>query len=141
MRLTWVAFKQAVRERLEHDGASHLHPVFDDLYGIGKRIRDVDDTLFIVRNVKTAKYEVHCLLHRPDSIAWVVPWPSLDARVIQKAQYNRADRTTASEFLREIHEHNERLEEQSDRDFRNFTEAFAYETRPLWMKLADGRGR
>lgn len=108
-----------------------------DLYDISRRIREIDDTLFIVWNVLRSRYEIHCLEHRPSTFAWIVPWPVLDSRTLEKARHNRVGRVSTSDWLREIDDHNDRLERSKDREFENYTQSFAREHRRLFQKAAD----
>ena len=140
MRLGWRDFQTQVRLRLEHDGKPYLHPIFNDLYDVARRIREVDDTLFIVRNTLRGRFEVHCLEHRPSTFAWQVPWAVLDGRVIERAQYNRVGRVSTSAWLRSVDEHNAKIDRRNERDFENFTQSFARDTRPLFKRLAEDRG-
>jgi hypothetical protein len=140
MFTSWRDFQREVRMRLEHDGKPYLHPVFHDLYDVARRLREVDPTLFVVRNTLRGRFEVHCLEHRPSSFAWQVPWAVLDGRVIEKAQYNRVGRVSTSEWVRSIEAHNEKVNRRNERDFENFTQSFARDTRPLWKRLAENRG-
>jgi len=134
MELTWKQFQEAVRLRLEHDGKPHLKPQFRDLHDIGKRIREVDDTLFVVRNTLKGRFEVHCLLHKPNTFAWIVPWQVLDGRVIEKARENRMERG-GNPFL-EVMRHNEEVERRAERDKRRLLNDAAREAHSAFRKLA-----
>lgn len=114
MHYTWKQFQREVRNRLEADGKQYLVPQFHDLHDIGRRIREIDDTLFIVRNTLKGRFEVHCLEHRPNTFGWVVPWNILDGRVLEKARENRVERhgNIADEVIR----HNDELERRLERE-------------------------
>lgn len=130
--LTWKQFKAEVRQRLGN--GSHLRPVFDDLYDIGRRIREVDDTLFIVRNIRLGRYEVHCLEHKPNTYAWVVPWDCLDGRVLEKAMDNRIERHGDPDG--EVKRYNDDVQRRMDRDMHNRYNDLAREMHPAFRKLA-----
>lgn len=97
---------------------------------IAERLREVDDTLFVVRNTLEARFEVHCLEHSPDTIAWVVPWQQLDERTIRKARENRVERQW--DLLRRMDERNERWRDSKQRDFRNWVHGVSEDARSLF---------
>ena len=129
-------YKREVRQRLGN--IYYLRPVFDDLYEIGRRIREVDDTLFIVRNTFTNQYEVHCLLHRPNTLAWVIPWKTLDGRVIEKALDNRVERHR--DIAEEVRLHNEKIEIGNRKALDNDLDAMSRDLHPMFRKAAYDRG-
>lgn len=130
-----LLFKYEVNKRLA--GKPHLRPVFDDLHKIAERIRDIDPTLFIVRNLENNCYEVHCLEHRPSTYAWVVPYRYLDVRTLRRARKNNILMRGRAIFD-EIDKHNAKLEETNRRDFINEIDARAREARSLFAKAAWG---
>ncbi len=134
MHYTWKQFQTEVRNRLEADCKPYLRPLFHDLHDIGRRLRDVDDTLFIVRNVRNGRFEVHCLEHRPNTFAWIVPWDVLDGRVLEKARDNRIERHP--DPAGEVFRHNEDLERAIQRDRANRINDAAREMHPAFRKLA-----
>ncbi len=127
--------KQVFRYEVERvlDGRPHLWPVFENLYDIPRRLREVDPTLFVVRNTERGRFEVHCLEHRPDTIAWPVPWPSLDGRTVQKARENRVE--LQGDLLERIDRHNAEVEETRRRDFRNQIHGISEYTRDIFKRI------
>lgn len=116
------------------DGKQWLWPVFQDLHDISRRLREeVDDTLFVVRNTLRGRFEVHCLLHKPDTIAWPVPWARLDGRTVRRARETRVE--LQGDLLRRVDEHNARLEETKRRDFRNWIHGVSEDTRSIFKKV------
>lgn len=100
---------------------------------IAERLREVDDTLFVVRNTVEARFEVHCLEHRPDTMAWVVPWQELDERMVRKARENRVERQ--GDLLRRMDERNERRRESKQRDFHNWIHGVSEDTRSIFKRV------
>lgn len=138
MQRTWLLAKAEIAGRLARKPWLKLvDRDHGDVYDVGRRIREIDDTLFIVWNCLRRRYEVHCLEHRPSTFAWEVPWPILDARTLEKAQENRVGRISVSQWLREMDENNERVDRSNERDFENYTQSFAREHRRLFQKAAD----
>lgn len=131
--MQWAVFKNEVESRLVNH--PQLKPIFHDIHGIAQRIREVDDTLFICRNLFYGRFEVHSLEHRPNTFAWVIPWRNLDVRVIKRAiKSNLLAR--GDTIFDEVDQHNAKLKESNDRDFRNNIEAAAIEARSLFKPLA-----
>lgn len=117
-----AAFRHEVESRLA--GREHLLPVFSHPFDIPRRLREVDDTLFVVWNCRTRRYEVHCLEHRPDTYAWTVPFDQLDERTVVLARRNFV-LTRGDAIFHEMDEHNERLERSYRRSRRNEIDAWA----------------
>lgn len=137
MTRTWLEAKAEARARLAaRPWLQIVDKDHNDICDIARRLREMDDTLFVVWNVLRQRYEVHCLEHRPHTFAWQVPWAILDSRTLEKAQYNRVGRVSTSQWLREIDEHNDRLDRSKEREFDNYTQSFARDARPLFKKLA-----
>jgi len=119
-----LSFQLEVESRLA--GKPHLRPVFSHPYDIPRRLREVDDTLFVVWNCKAKRYEIHSLEHRPDTYAWSVPFDQLDARTVRLARRNSM-LTRGDAIFREMDERNERLEKSLKRQRRNELDAWARE--------------
>lgn len=118
-----LLFQQEVEARIA--GKPYLHPVFSHPYDIPRRLREeVDDTLFVVWNSLTKRYEVHSTAHHPDTYAWTVPFEQLDERTVRLARKNSL-LTRGDRIFREIDEHNERLEQSLKRQRRNEIESWA----------------
>jgi len=103
---------------------AHLLPVFNNIYDIPQRLRDIDDTLFVVFNAKTQKFEVHSLEHKPETYAWEVPFEQLDVRTLRLARRNSL-RMRGDEIFKEIDRNNERIEAGLARKRRNDLDAWA----------------
>jgi hypothetical protein len=126
-------FKYEVNRRL--NGKPYLRPVFGDLHNIAERIRDIDPTLFIVRNLKNDCYEVHSLDHYPSSYAWVVPYRYLDVRTLRRARKGNILMRGRAVFD-DIDKHNAKQEASFQREFENEMDARAREARSLFARTA-----
>jgi len=126
-------FEYEITQRLADK--PYLELVFSDVHDIARRIREVDDTLFIVRNHWACRFEVHSLEHRPNTLAWVIPYRRLDVRTIRRARRNNL-LVRGKKIFRELDRKNERLETSVRRKRKNDMEALAKETRPLFAKMA-----
>lgn len=83
----------------------------DDLFGIARRLKSIDDGYYIVLNYKTGKFEVHNSKCAPRTLCLVLPFETLDERTVRKVNMTRAERV--EELLREAERNNELLERRS----------------------------
>ena len=113
----------------------HLRLIDGDVLDISRRIREIDETLFIVFNLKRGVFEIHSTEHYPTTYAWTVPYERLDERTLRKARENNL-RVRGAEIFRDIDRHNERLEASLRRQQANDLEALAKETRSLFAEAA-----
>ena len=80
----------------------------DDMFGIVRRLKSIDDGYFVVLNYKTGKFEVHNSKCAPRTICLVLPFDTLDERTVRRVNMTRAERV--KELLREAERDNEILE-------------------------------
>ncbi len=90
----------------------NLELVKDDLFGVVKRIKQIDPKYFVVFNHKTKNYEVHNE-RQPEgnTLALVCPYGGLDLRVVRLVRQTRCER--ANEVFREIEDNNEKIEKHN----------------------------
>ncbi len=81
--------------------------VEDDLFGISRRLKSIDDGYFVFLNYKTGKFEVHNKKDTP-SLCLVLPYDRLDERTVRHVLYTRAERV--ADIVRRMDEQNARLE-------------------------------
>ena len=84
----------------------------NDVFGIGKRLREIDADYFVVYNGGLRRYEVHHRRQR-DTLALVVPYASLDARTVALALKTR--RENIDRLIKEMDAANQKLEETADK--------------------------
>lgn len=111
--------------------------VEDSVYEIPKRLKEYDESFFIVRNHKTKKFEVHSTDNIFSSYCFTVPFDELDQRTIDIVIKNDTKNKGAREIEREIDEHNEKLEKSKEKDFKNWAESVAKETYSAFKKDLD----
>lgn len=63
--------------------------ITDDVYFIASRLRDIDDSYYVVYNATRGRYEVHSDGQRGGSLCFVVPFGQLDARTLEYARRTR----------------------------------------------------
>ena len=85
----------------------------DDLFGVCRRLKSIDDGYFVFLNYKTGKFEVH---NKKDSrtLCLVLPYDRLDERTVRHVLYTRAER--AREIVERMERENARLEAECRRD-------------------------
>jgi len=116
-------------------GKPYLRPVYTHSLNIPERLRQNDPNLFVVRNLKTNKFEVHSLANKGSSFSLSVPYKELDARTetyVRKQDLRRHGILVFQEMERK----NRELEKQNKRDRRNRAEGIAQEIHKPVRRLA-----
>ena len=85
----------------------------DDLFGVCRRLKSVDDGYFVFLNYKTGKFEVHNRKDAPHTLCLVLPYDSLDERTVRHVLYTRAERV--KEIVERMERENARLEAERRR--------------------------
>lgn len=63
----------------------------DDLFGVARRLKSIDDGYFVFLNYKTGKFEIHNRRQRPNTLCLVLPFDRLDERTVNRVLYTRAE--------------------------------------------------
>ena len=116
---------RCVEGRFERDRI----PVVNHALDIPVRLEELNRAFFVMFNVRTQKYEVHCADQPFETLACTLPYDELDARAIEYVREHSVERLET--IIREIDEHNERLvqkEQEAVIDKANYKmrEAFNY---------------
>lgn len=84
----------------------------DDLFGVCRRLKSIDDGYFVFLNYKTGRFEVH---NRKDAhtLCLVLPYDRLDERTVRHVLYTRAER--AREIVERMERENARLDAERRR--------------------------
>ena len=79
----------------------------DDLFGVCRRLKSIDDGYFVFLNYKTGRFEVH---NSKDArtLCLVLPYDTLDERTVRHVRYTRAER--ARQIAEQIERDNLALE-------------------------------
>ena len=99
-------------------------PVRSHALDIPERVRELDGALSVMLNRRTQKYEIWREEEGGDVLECVLPYDALDERTVRHVRRHRMERMEA--LLREVEEHNRKLEE---------------ETRRRWLEEAGERTR
>lgn len=92
----------------------------DDLFGVARRLKSIDDGYFVFLNYKTGKFEVHNAKDT-HTLCLVLPYDTLDERTVRHVLYTRAER--AREIVARMERENARLEmEQAKKAARQVAE-------------------
>lgn len=78
----------------------------DDLFGVCRRLKSIDDGYFVFLNYKTGKFEVH---NDKDTrtLCLVLPYDRLDERTVRRVLYTRAERV--KQITESMERENERI--------------------------------
>ena len=87
-------------------------PVMSHVMDIPIRLKELNGAFFVMFNVRTQKYEIHCADQPFETLSCVLPFEQLDARAIQYVREHSAQRLDA--IVREIEEHNEKLVKKAE---------------------------
>ncbi len=66
----------------------------DDMFGVARRLKEIDSGYFVFLNYKTGKFEVHNSRSSP-TLCLVLPFDKLDERTVNRVRYTRAERAEA----------------------------------------------
>jgi hypothetical protein len=106
---------------------SHLTWVNGDLYDISGRIKDIEQGLFVMRNHRKKKFEVHSTDNTgDDTYCFTVPCAELDARTLflcrELIRHTRNDK-----MLSDLDRHNRMIGEKRERHFEQNMESASRE--------------
>ena len=79
-----------------------------DVFDICNRLKELDDTYYVVYNLETAKFEVHSAYQKCGSYCFTIPYSQLDDRTIYFARKTSVARK--DELIRELDKENEERE-------------------------------
>jgi len=78
-------------------------------------VKELDDALFIMLNRRTQRFEIWREEWGRGILECVLPYDALDGRTVEHVRRHRVERM--NELIREMEEHNRRLEEDAKRDW------------------------
>lgn len=111
-----------------------LTPLFTSTQSIPERIHETNPRLFICYNNVDGAFEVHSL-DQEVSFCGKLPYKSLDARTLRWIWQNDV-RVHGKEIMRRIEKSEVDFKKGKDREFKNWVEDVAKETRKLFAKDA-----
>ena len=87
--------------------------IHGDLYDIANRIRQIDDSYYIVRDYKLNRFEVHSNNQKGNTLCVVIPYDKLDCRTLHLLQKTHVQRH--KQLMQEIQDNNDKLLKQENR--------------------------
>ena len=88
-------------------------PVVSHALDIPARLKELDPNYVVMFNAATQKYEIHYGESGWSTLECVLPYDELDERAIRHVREHRIERMEA--IVREMEEHNRRIEEEAYR--------------------------
>lgn len=109
----------------------------DSVQDIPQRLKEYDESFFIVFDKIKGKFEVHSTDNLFSSYCFTVPYDTLDKRTIDIAMKNDTNKRSALDIEREIDDNNRRIEKRKQRDLDNWIEDVTKETYSDFKKDLD----
>lgn len=88
----------------------NLITINEDCFFISQRLKEIDNSYFLVFNLFTKKYEVHSSLQF-NTYCFTIPYDTLDERTLFWA--NRTRRENSDRLIKEIEQNNQKIYEQN----------------------------
>lgn len=82
--------------------------VRSDSLGITDRVKEIDNSYFILLNRKSEKFEIHSSLQKDGTFCLELPFPFLDARTLTYVRKYRRERI--NDIIEEMDRENEKLQ-------------------------------
>ena len=96
----------------ERGGKNMLIKIFEDVFFITNRLKEIDENYFVVFNTQKKKFEVHSSKQK-QSYCLTVPYKTLDQRTISLVLKTRKE--NFDKILKEIEEENAKIEKENKR--------------------------
>lgn len=126
------SYRAEIRHKIRHK--PRLSPVFGGAHDVPERIYEYNPRLFLCFNAVTERFEIHNL-DQAESYCATLPYKSLDARTLRWI-WNNDIRVHGMRIFEELAQGDERREKQKQRDFKNWVQDVASETRSMLAKDA-----
>lgn len=101
-----------------------LIKIYEDVFDITTRLKEIDKDYFVVFNTQKNKYEVHNKSQK-NTYCLSVPFSGLDSRTIDLTLKTR--RENIDKILKEIEQNNEKIEKDASRKTKDLCEFKAKE--------------
>lgn len=114
------------------EGHPYLTEIKSNVYHIPERLKEIDPTFFVAWNNKKQRIEIHCSENKGNTLYMVVPFNELDSRIIDHVKQNMKLRDYG--LLKVIEENNRRLEQEAEKERKNWIKDVVNETRWHFQK-------
>ena len=88
--------------------------IFSDTYYILERLKEIDESYFIVFNFEKGKFEIHSSNQIGSTYCLTVPYATLDERTIDLVR--KTNHIYLDELVKEMEEENEKSLKQKEKD-------------------------
>jgi hypothetical protein len=112
-----------------------LFLVEQSVYDIPKRIEEYDKDMFVVFNSLKQKYELHSIQYPGDTFQLTFPYQELDVRALRHVWESDLS-VHGKNIFRRLEQDEEKAKKSKDRDFKNWAQSVARETKSLFAKDA-----
>lgn len=102
---------------------------------IPERIEEYDKDMFVVFNTINQKYEIHSIQYPGDTYQMTVPFDELDNRILKHVWQNDIS-VHGKEIFKRIEQGEEKAKKSKDREFKNWVQGVASETKSMFAKDA-----
>lgn len=109
----------------------------DSVYEIPQRLKEYDDSFFVVFNNNNGRFEVHSTDNLFHTYCMTVPYEELDSRTINLVKANDTKNKGAYEIEKELNAHNAKVEVQKEKAKNKWIDDVARETYSAFKKDLD----
>lgn len=92
---------------------SHKVKITHDVFDIADRLKEISPDYFVMYDTELGRFEIHSAAQSPDTLSLVLPYDTLDCRAVDLVISTRKEHMT--DRIREMEEHNARLEREAAR--------------------------
>ncbi len=85
-----------------------------DTFFIGERLKEIDDSYFLIYNFSREKFEVHSSALSGSTYCLTVPYPVLDERIIDLVRKTRSE--NLDRLIKEMDEQNEKNQKKREKE-------------------------
>lgn len=96
-----------------------------DTFYISQRLKEIDETYFLVYNFTKQKFEVHSSAQK-DTYCLTVPYKVLDERTIDYVQ--KTNSANLDRLIKEMDEENEKLQTKREKEAVNYLKEVLYDS-------------
>ena len=125
--------RDAIKKRLA--AKPFLHLIEQSVYDIPERVNEYDKDMFVVFNAARQTYELHSIQYPGDTFQLTFPHSELDIRAIRHIWKNDIG-VHGQNIFKRIEQGEERNEKAKKREFKNWVQDVAGETKSMFAKDA-----
>lgn len=112
-----------------------LYLIEESVHDIPKRVEEYDEDMFVVFNSLKQKYEIHSIQYPGETFQMTIPYNELDVRTLQHLWENDLS-VHGKNIFRKIERDEAKMKKDKDREFKNWVQGVASETKSMFAKDA-----